>query len=375
MESVGALVSKTTEEIFDTVIGSYSQVVAIGIEPMLAVIVHGGLSLLNAVIGMPLDLETTLFSIPEILLLTMAIYSIGKILQCFECTRSFTMLTYGEFERIFGYFLLITIACRNVVKVIYICEKHKLMLESLFGGFKVEWIIAMIVFLVGVFSAFAGILIFYITKTLILGLQILQLSISFLPFTSFLFEALRSGITVIMALFNLLFPRMGFAFNCAMFVIGIILLSQTSNSVEYFRVIYLESLLIPYYRFKGKVSELYKDVPTEIYKKCQNRYGFIVPVFSMEQFVVGDVLIKAHEKWWMEITEDGLYFYRKIVSASRNYLNHEGWLLFEIGHDQGEALSEMMKSEGYCQIQVIKDLAGLDRVVIGKLVQEDSCYV
>ncbi len=329
------------EEIFDTVIGSYSQVVAIGIEPMLAVIVHGGLSLLNAVIGMPLNLETTLFSIPEILLLTMAIYSIGKILQCFECTRSFTMLTYGEFERIFGYFLLITIACRNVVKVIYICEKHKLMLESLFGGFKVEWIIAMIVFFVGVFSAFAGILIFYITKTLILGLQILQLSISFLPFTSFLFEALRSGITVIMALFNLLFPRMGFAFNCAMFVIGIILLSQTSNSVEYFRVIYLESLLIPYYRFKGKVSELYKDVPTEIYKKCQNRYGFIVPVFSMEQFVVGDVLIKAHEKWWMEITEDGLYFYRKkilskhvetfvIPKAEKNWYFKDQWKCLEL---------------------------------------------
>lgn len=73
--------------------------------------------------------------------------------------------------------------------------------------------------------------------------------------------------------------------------------------------------------------------------------------------------------------EDGLFFYRKIVSESTNYLNSDGWLMFEIGYDQGGAVSEMMKSAGYTEVRVIKDLAGLDRVVIGKLVQEDSCYV
>lgn len=64
---------------------------------------------------------------------------------------------------------------------------------------------------------------------------------------------------------------------------------------------------------------------------------------------------------------DGLFFYRKIVSASVDHLKPEGWLMFEIGYDQGEALSEMMKSAGYCEVQVIKDLAGLDRVVSGRL--------
>ena len=45
--------------------------------------------------------------------------------------------------------------------------------------------------------------------------------------------------------------------------------------------------------------------------------------------------------------------------------------MFEIGYDQGKAVSEMMKSSGYTEVRVIKDLAGLDRVVIGKLVQEE----
>lgn len=299
------------EEVFDTIIGSYAQSVAIGIEPFLAVLIQGLAGLVNAVIGMPFDIETTYFSIPEVLLIVLAVFVIGKLMQCFECTRSFTMLTYGEFERIFGYLLMIMISCQNIIKIIYVCEKHKFMLEKLFGSTRVEWIVAAFVFGAGFFSAFFGIMIFYITKTLVLGLQIMQLSISFFPFTSLLFEVLRSSAAVLFAVFNLLFPKVGFAFNCTAFVVGIVFLAQTSSSVEYFRVIYLESLLIPYYRFKGKITQLYKDVPTEIRKKCIDRKGIIIPVFSMERFEIGEIDVAGHEKWWMEIAEDGLHFYRK----------------------------------------------------------------
>ena len=48
------------------------------------------------------------------------------------------------------------------------------------------------------------------------------------------------------------------------------------------------------------------------------------------------------------------------------YLEQGGWLCFEIGYDQGEALKEMMTEAGYGQVKIIKDLAGLDRVAIGQ---------
>ena len=63
--------------------------------------------------------------------------------------------------------------------------------------------------------------------------------------------------------------------------------------------------------------------------------------------------------------EDGLYFYRKIIEVASNYLNPDGKLLFEIGHDQGESVSSLMKEAGYKDVRVVKDLAGNDRVVIG----------
>lgn len=63
--------------------------------------------------------------------------------------------------------------------------------------------------------------------------------------------------------------------------------------------------------------------------------------------------------------EDGLYFYRKIVKECKEYLKPEGKLLFEIGHDQGEAVSQLMMEAGFKDVKVVKDLAGNDRVVIG----------
>ena len=64
--------------------------------------------------------------------------------------------------------------------------------------------------------------------------------------------------------------------------------------------------------------------------------------------------------------EDGLYFYRRIIEEAREYLSEKGWLLFEIGWDQKEAVSNLMEEAGYTPVTVKKDLAGLDRVVMGR---------
>lgn len=65
--------------------------------------------------------------------------------------------------------------------------------------------------------------------------------------------------------------------------------------------------------------------------------------------------------------EDGLFFYRKIVAGSVEYLADNGILCMEIGYDQGPAVTEMMKQFGFLDITVTKDLAGLDRVIRGHL--------
>lgn len=63
---------------------------------------------------------------------------------------------------------------------------------------------------------------------------------------------------------------------------------------------------------------------------------------------------------------DGLDFYRKIAGQVKDYLNPGGYVYMEIGYDQGEAVSELMRNAGFTEVEVIKDLARNDRVVKGK---------
>lgn len=62
---------------------------------------------------------------------------------------------------------------------------------------------------------------------------------------------------------------------------------------------------------------------------------------------------------------DGLDFYRKIINQSEQVLKAHGILAFEIGYNQGDAVRSLMENNGFENIQVIKDFASLDRVVMG----------
>ena len=76
--------------------------------------------------------------------------------------------------------------------------------------------------------------------------------------------------------------------------------------------------------------------------------------------------VKSFEPYMaLDGSEDGLAFYKRIVPGAREYLYKSGYLLLEIGYDQGEAVKQLMESNGYKDVQVIKDLGGNDRVVSG----------
>ena len=63
--------------------------------------------------------------------------------------------------------------------------------------------------------------------------------------------------------------------------------------------------------------------------------------------------------------KDGLDFYRRITNDSLEYLADGGYLFFEIGYNQGEDLKKIMTDLGFDGIKIVKDYAGLDRVVFG----------
>ncbi|MCR5175227.1 MAG: peptide chain release factor N(5)-glutamine methyltransferase [Anaerovibrio sp.] len=62
--------------------------------------------------------------------------------------------------------------------------------------------------------------------------------------------------------------------------------------------------------------------------------------------------------------EDGLDFYRRLVVDSLPLLEDEGFLAMEIGINQSDALVELAEKAGWGRIEIVKDLAGINRVVV-----------
>ncbi len=70
--------------------------------------------------------------------------------------------------------------------------------------------------------------------------------------------------------------------------------------------------------------------------------------------------------------EDGLKFYRRIIGEAPKHLRGGGAIFLEIGYDQYEDTRKLLVEAGFTDIRLVKDLAGLDRVVTGRLKAEDD---
>ena len=114
-----------------------------------------------------------------------------------------------------------------------------------------------------------------------------------------------------------------------------------------------------------------KFIHSDLFEEVKGTYDMIVSNPPYIRTAVIEELkeeVKFHDPFLaLDGKEDGLFFYRKIVKDSLNYLKPNGRLYFEIGHDQGEDVKNLMEEAGFKEVFVKKDLAGLDRVVCGML--------
>lgn len=115
-------------------------------------------------------------------------------------------------------------------------------------------------------------------------------------------------------------------------------------------------------------------VESDLFDQIEGKFDVMV---SNPPYIASSVIeslepeVRLHEPMGaLDGTADGLFFYRKIVTDSRAFLKKGGVLLFEIGYDQGEAVSGLMKEAGFTKVTVKQDYAGLDRVVYGYYEEE-----
>ena len=119
-----------------------------------------------------------------------------------------------------------------------------------------------------------------------------------------------------------------------------------------------------------KVSNI-KFLKSDLFENVEFReFDMIVsnpPYISLSEVgIMSDDALLHEPSEALFAENDGLYFYYEICQKASDYLADFGYLLFEIGYKQGKNVAKIMASSGFKNIEVVKDLAGLDRVVIGQ---------
>ena len=108
---------------------------------------------------------------------------------------------------------------------------------------------------------------------------------------------------------------------------------------------------------------------SDLFEKVEGKFEIIVsnpPYIASAEVEKLMPEVRDHEpRMALDGTEDGLHFYRRIIEEAGKHLVSSGMLFFEIGYDQGQAVSELMRAQGSREVQVVQDYAGLDRVVLG----------
>lgn len=109
---------------------------------------------------------------------------------------------------------------------------------------------------------------------------------------------------------------------------------------------------------------------SDLFEKVEGQFEIIV---SNPPYIRSDVIgtlmeeVRLHEPLMaLDGGSDGLSFYRRIVKESRRHLCGGGQLFLEIGYDQREAVTALLREAGFRNVTAIPDYAGLDRVVYGE---------
>lgn len=120
---------------------------------------------------------------------------------------------------------------------------------------------------------------------------------------------------------------------------------------------------------KEKLGSGIKIMKSDLFSNVKESFDLIYsnpPYIKSDEIEKLQVEVRKHEpRLAIDGGEDGLHFYRKIIEKVPEYLNDRGYLVFEIGHDEAKDICALMEDK--FDVEVIKDLSKLDRVVVGQL--------
>jgi release factor glutamine methyltransferase len=118
-------------------------------------------------------------------------------------------------------------------------------------------------------------------------------------------------------------------------------------------------------RIKIICSNLFSNIGDE----CLEKFDIIVsnpPYIPREDIKELQIEVQKEPVIALDGGIDGLDFYKKIIKEGFKYISCGGYLAFEIGYGQSFEIKKLMAENGYVDIRMVKDLRGINRVLIGR---------
>lgn len=119
-------------------------------------------------------------------------------------------------------------------------------------------------------------------------------------------------------------------------------------------------------------SDVFDILKENKYKSA--RFDLIVsnpPYIPVEEYnTLMPEVLKYEPKNALTDNNDGYLFYERISKEAGNYLVENGYLAFEVGYNQAQKVSEIMRENSFEIISIVKDYGDIERVVIGRKSEE-----
>ena len=107
-------------------------------------------------------------------------------------------------------------------------------------------------------------------------------------------------------------------------------------------------------------------VESDVFKNIQKKFDCIIsnPPYIRKDEDIMDIVKNNEPHLALYAEDEGLYFYKKIISESKNYLNDKFIIGFEIGSEQGASIKEIAeRCFPNAKVLLEKDLQNFDRFI------------
>lgn len=110
-------------------------------------------------------------------------------------------------------------------------------------------------------------------------------------------------------------------------------------------------------------------IKSDLFEEISEKFDIIIsnpPYINQTDYDKLDERLYHEPKSALLASEDGLYYYKRIINDAEAYLNQGGRLVFEIGYDQKQRVCELLNESDFKNIKCMKDYNDFDRFIIAE---------